>query len=335
MVQVKVEHVIVVLLGLFLLYHFMGSCGCNRVEGWMEMGYNDDQPYVSDNAYCGLSSDFDNYITDSMAGFKKQYDDASADLADKITKYGNAKDKYLQEVARYGAAVDSYNTSDDTDDQLEFLQMANRHAQLANNEVELMDSYSGTINADLNLMTDAQNMMRDKRAKRTKAHVECSKPNRILLKYKPGVACAGTPSDRSNKTIDSGSFNSLTNFDKGKFASNVAQRQWTNKAGATGLNACDIIQETGPINDNYSFMGMMDGTVNKPSPIFGTETYWRTQIDGDIPDNIDIKHSEYPDSTMSGGREAIPRFEGTVDYTKERSRQAPSPTPNINKTGLA
>ena len=32
MVQVKVEYVIVVLLGLFLLYHFMGRCGC-RVEG--------------------------------------------------------------------------------------------------------------------------------------------------------------------------------------------------------------------------------------------------------------------------------------------------------------
>jgi len=70
MVQVKIEHVIVVLLGLFLLYHFLGSCGCNKVEGWITSPeqYMYQMPFILTNSqgeadYCGLSDQFKEFHT--------------------------------------------------------------------------------------------------------------------------------------------------------------------------------------------------------------------------------------------------------------------------------
>jgi len=96
MVQVKVEHVIVVLLGLFLLYHFMGSCGCNRVEGWLTSPdqYMYQKPYIlvdgsGQTKYCGLSTRFESYYNDLVDPEKYP-----KDLKDQKAIYDRAKDTY-------------------------------------------------------------------------------------------------------------------------------------------------------------------------------------------------------------------------------------------------
>ncbi len=38
--EMKVEHILLFLVGAFLAYHMMGNCGCKRVEGLFECSGN-------------------------------------------------------------------------------------------------------------------------------------------------------------------------------------------------------------------------------------------------------------------------------------------------------
>jgi len=53
--EMKVEHVLLFLVGAFLAYHIMGNCGCKRVEGF-KCGY----PYIKKEFPVGCECDPDN-----------------------------------------------------------------------------------------------------------------------------------------------------------------------------------------------------------------------------------------------------------------------------------
>jgi len=214
MVQVKVEHVIVVLLGLFLLYHFMGSCGCNKVEGWLTGGenYKYQKPYVQeDSSYCGISEDYDQYYRDSFA---------LNNLAETSNLYALIQNHALAKTALDKANDDlTQATADSAETTLIYqahqaipqpspgIELERWKRTDASNEAEYqsdLQSLAAVTTAqaiaqaaydtqNTELTTETQNFQDTLTTKYNIRKRLCDKPNRMLDKYGPEHACVGDP----------------------------------------------------------------------------------------------------------------------------------------------
>lgn len=204
MVQVKVEHVIVVLLGLFLLYHFMGSCGCNRVEGWIAMDndYKHQMPYVQDDKFCGISTEFYNdnrlqYNTDSddqksvqttIDNMKKQIDDNTAEITRK-----NARITALtSDITSLGKRTDAADVDDWDEDHGD----KTREKKLAQDRVTELTAQNAVLNQQMSTAQSNLDASRKKRQDGQDNYLNaqkqmCDKPNRMLKRYGPDYACTG------------------------------------------------------------------------------------------------------------------------------------------------
>jgi len=213
MVQVKVEHLIVVLLGLFLLYHFMGSCGCNKVEGWLTSpeNYKYQMPYVMDDGkHCGVSNDYNQYYAKS-----KRYEnlvtgsslaEAKRDLAP-LTKARESADSVMGEAQSLMEAAlsrrDTYRSEnprpsgegwattewDATDSTYETAVATTTSdyqlAQIAQTAAAAAES------KQQEQVTNAEEIYNKKLDDElAKAKIICDKPNRMLYRYGPQYACA-------------------------------------------------------------------------------------------------------------------------------------------------
>lgn len=270
MVQVKVEHVIVVLLGLFLLYHFMGSCGCNKVEGWVSMGYNDNQPWVSSTKYCGLSDDYKTYSDKEMGDIRDSITTLKESLDGAQTNYLKAEATYTFHKEHYENSVKDYESSSDYEDAEQILNSIDRHAELANSAIASMKANATLIGSLKTQIQTAIDDLTDKRNKRVAAADECSKPNRLLSRYKPQVACVGTVGDGN---IDENKFSTLWVEDRNDFKKGVEKRQYNGKK-----NACAVL--TANDKNVYPFNGL----INDEDKSFAGLNYFNNLITGDVPD---------------------------------------------------
>lgn len=212
MVQVKVEHVIVVLLGLFLLYHFMGSCGCNKVEGWLAESdnYKYKMPYVMDDGkYCGISQAYNKYYQDSMdqknlsptsnlakakinlelaQDAKDAADLAKSEADDAVTDSQTQLDNYNESpkpspsdkvgVKRWQQRRDNLKAELESDQEVQILALAAQEAAAM-----ALDREQGEYDTALeNYTTTIQN-------EHDRTQLLCDKPNRMLNRYGPNYAC--------------------------------------------------------------------------------------------------------------------------------------------------
>jgi hypothetical protein len=252
MVQVKVEHVIVVLLGLFLLYHFMGSCGCNRVEGWIDMGYNDTQPYVEGNSYCGLRDTYLTNVEQKVAAETTNLQSAIDSLNTKRGELADLNDEWLLAKSDY----------DDTVRQITAVTTANAARDLIsalNKKGEDTNSLRGQIVSKLKEMDDQKTIIDNYTtninniAKKYKGYSSvCSEPNRILRRDKPEVAC----DPRSGgKVPQNTSFRSMpVQSDRDYFTNedHIKSRTWTDDSGKD-WNVCKVNTDNG--GSQYAFAG--------------------------------------------------------------------------------
>jgi hypothetical protein len=212
MVQVKVEHVIVVLLGLFLLYHFMGSCGCNRVEGWITLpdNYKYQTPYVQeDSQYCGISDAYQKYYDDTV--LLNNQPPGSALLTLKNNR-DTAQAASVKADADYDAAKSVSDRSASAARQHRQTPKPTPHGSLQANlwqeQQNRLDTAAGedatNTAAALDAKTAAATNLANAQDALTKGSAEfldkinqqynirqrlCDKPNRMLLKYGPQHAC--------------------------------------------------------------------------------------------------------------------------------------------------
>jgi len=212
MVQVKVEHVIVVLLGLFLLYHFMGSCGCNRVEGWLTLpdNYKYQKPYVQENSqYCGISGEYQDYYNDTVSLNNQP---AGSTLVTLKNNRDTAQAASVDATAAYDAAKSVSDTS--ASDARKHRQTpkptppGSLQADLWQEQQNRLDTAAGedatNTAAALEAKTAAATNLTKAQDALTKGSAEflakinqqynirqrlCDKPNRMLLKYGPQHAC--------------------------------------------------------------------------------------------------------------------------------------------------
>ncbi len=204
MVQVKVEHVIVVLLGLFLLYHFMGSCGCNKVEGWIaiDKDYKHQMPYVLDDTFCGISTEFYNdnrlqYNTDNADQIEEQrtIDDTQKRINDNtntIEKKRKRINKLDQDIEGLGDRIDADDVVDWDEDNGTW----RTEKKEAQDKVAVLEAENTVLN-DLITRTESNlTASRKERQDRQDRHLNthkqmCDKPNRMLKRYGPEYACEG------------------------------------------------------------------------------------------------------------------------------------------------
>ena len=270
MVQVKVEHVIVVLLGLFLLYHFMGSCGCDKVEGWIAMGYNDNQPYVMDKKYCGLSDDYTTFSDGEMSTVKKFLDGLKTSLDAAQQAYMKENTAYSFHKEHYDSSVQDYEDATDYEDAELILTSIDRHAENANSALSNMETNAKLIGSLKTQIQAAIADLTDKRGKRVAAADECSKPNRLLSRYQPKIACEGTAGP--GKDIDGNKFAGLWKIDQQNFKKNVTNRQYNGSK-----NACAVL--TAGSKDAYPFNGL----INDEDSSFAGVNYFNNLLTEDVP----------------------------------------------------
>jgi hypothetical protein len=55
--EIKIEHVLLFLVGAFLAYHMMGNCGCKRVEGLFTECNRNDEGKVGRGCHCENDTD--------------------------------------------------------------------------------------------------------------------------------------------------------------------------------------------------------------------------------------------------------------------------------------
>ena len=271
MVQVKVEHVIVVLLGLFLLYHFMGNCGCNNVEGWVAMGYNDDQPYVIDTAYCGLEPAAEKFMDNAISDELEDYNADIRNLTGAQNNYNVAKGQYSYWKREYEDNALKYKTETNETTANTFLSNINQAANSANTAITDMMTASSDIANYTKSLNKSRDRLVKKREIKVAANDECSKPNRMLKRYKPDVACLGTGG--SGSKIDPDKFSTLFLEDRNTFRSGVSRRQYDGEK-----NACKVL--TAKTKDDYPFAPLL----NAENKTFSGEDHWRNKITGAIPD---------------------------------------------------
>lgn len=297
MVQVKVEHVIVVLLGLFLLYHFMGSCGCNKVEGWIAMDYDDDKPYVKTLDYCGLSDDGEVNYDGNITKAQGKYDRSVRELTNSQNKYLLADGNRSTAQGKYEDYSSRFFSETNEEEANAHRRNADRQAEAANTAIQdMMDAASAIIDQtdDVSVnLTDLQTAI----AAKANAIRECSKPNRLLHRYLPDIACVG---EGVGKRMDKNSFGDLFVEDQRNFSGTVDNRLYgTPDAGGKRINACTKLTAA-KIND-YPFNGMTD----KGDGLFGATVSSR------IPDTV-YQPAPTPIQVMSPLPTKYPKYD--ADY---------------------